>query len=85
LLSLLIFLNYMFHEEWHLLGCDAMTDVLTIVLLRATQRHTPEDSILHSDHHENLKFYIYVPCLGHFPVIACSKFNIKTNNTKQAS
>jgi hypothetical protein len=28
------------------------------VLTRATQRHVPEDGILHSDYRENLKSYI---------------------------
>jgi hypothetical protein len=32
----------------------------TSVLTRATWRNNPEDTILHSHHHENLKSYITV-------------------------
>jgi hypothetical protein len=34
------------------------------VLTRATRRNIPEDAILHSHHHENLKSYIVLFLLG---------------------
>jgi hypothetical protein len=39
-------------EEWRLLGC------YTVWLTRATQCNIPEDTILHSHRHENLKSYL---------------------------
>jgi hypothetical protein len=37
---------------------DAIIFFETTVLTRATRRHIPEDGILNSDRHENLKSYI---------------------------
>jgi hypothetical protein len=37
---------------------ETMRSCETSVLARATQRHIPEDGILHSHHRENLKSYI---------------------------
>jgi hypothetical protein len=47
--------------KWLLL--EAIRSSETSVLTEATQRHTPEDGILHSHRRENLKFYNEECCL----------------------
>jgi hypothetical protein len=53
--------NYILIEECHILGYYTMW--LLWVLTRATWRNIPEDGILQSYRHENLKSYIHIDSL----------------------
>jgi hypothetical protein len=44
---------------------EALSSSERSVLTRTAQRNIPEDTVLHSHRHENLKFYMYLHCTQH--------------------